>query len=285
MAMSSILACGQTDTGLARLHNEDSFRVDSDNGLYVVADGMGGHSHGEVASRIAIETIVRALRAPEAVRMPARIPAEAPATGGAGLAQGTAGTARLAQTGAGPGTLRPHSLRFKDAIRRAHDAMLNAIRDDLRLQGMGTTVAGLLVRDGVGAVAHVGDSRVYRLRGGELSLLTRDHTWVNEQVVAGFLTEEQARTHPLRNVVTRALGGEAEVMVDVQEVELRKGDLYLVCSDGLTSMLTDAEIKSRLVSGKPLDEICRSLIADANERGGVDNITVIIARVQEESRT
>jgi protein phosphatase len=262
--MSSILACGQTDTGLARLHNEDSFRVDGDNGLFVVADGMGGHSHGEVASKIAVETIVRALRGPEAVRLAA---GAAPETAAAGA------------------TLRPHSVRFKDAIRRAHDAMLNAIRDDLRLQGMGTTVAGLLVRDGVGAVAHVGDSRVYRLRGGELRLLTRDHTWVNEQVMAGFLTEEQARTHPLRNVVTRALGGESDVSVDVQEVELRKGDLYLVCSDGLTTMLTDAEIKSRLVSGKPLDEICRSLIADANERGGVDNITVIIARVQEETRT
>jgi protein phosphatase len=262
--MSSILACGQTDTGLARLHNEDSFRVDGDNGLYVVADGMGGHSHGEVASKIAIETIVRALRDPDAMRVAASGTTETPPAAGA---------------------LRPHSLRFKDAIRRAHDAMLNAIRDDLRLQGMGTTVAGLLVRDGVGAVAHVGDSRVYRLRGGELRLLTRDHTWVNEQVMAGFLTEDQARTHPLRNVVTRALGGETEVSVDVQEVELRKGDLYLVCSDGLTSMLTDAEIKSRLVSGKPLDEICRSLIADANERGGADNITVIIARVQEETRT
>ena len=263
MAMSSILACGQTDTGLARLHNEDSFRVDGDNGLYLVADGMGGHSHGEVASKIAVETIARALRAPDAAKT---------------LTRGDA-------IPAPEGGLRPHSLRFKEAIRRAHDAMLNAIRDDLRLQGMGTTVAGLLVRDGVGAVAHVGDSRVYRMRGGDLRLLTRDHTWVNEQVMAGFLTEDQARTHPLRNVVTRALGGEAEVAVDVQEVELKKGDLYLVCSDGLTSMLTDAEIKSRLLSGKPLDEICRTLIADANERGGVDNVTVIIARVQEESRT
>jgi PPM family protein phosphatase len=280
--MSSILACGQTDTGLARLHNEDSFRVDGDSGLYVVADGMGGHSHGEVASKIAIETIAKVLRAPEAartgVRPTVRETAEvAVPPGGVGAVHATA-----SHDSSG---LRPHSLRFKEAIRRAHDAMLNAIRDDLRLQGMGTTVAGLLVRDGVGAVAHVGDSRVYRLRGAEFRLLTRDHTWVNEQVMAGFLTEEQARTHPLRNVVTRALGGEAEVAVDVQEVELRKGDLYLVCSDGLTSMLTDAEIKSRLTSGKALDEICRSLIADANERGGVDNITVIIARVQEDSRT
>jgi protein phosphatase len=162
--------------------------------------------------------------------------------------------------------------------------MLNAIRDDLSLQGMGTTVAGLLVRDGIAAVAHVGDSRVYRLRGSEMRLLTRDHTWVNEQVMAGFLTEDQARTHPLRNVVTRALGGEAEVAVDVSEVELRKGDLYLICSDGLTTMLTDPDIKSRLASGKPLDEICRSLIAAANERGGVDNITVVIARVQDDSQ-
>jgi protein phosphatase len=262
--MSSILACGQTDPGLARLHNEDAFRVDGDNGLFVVADGMGGHSHGEVASKIAVETISKTLRNPVDSRTPTRPTGDTKVGEGAGLL--------------------PHSVRFKEAIRRAHDAMLLAIRDDLRLQGMGTTVAGLLVRDGVAAVAHVGDSRVYRLRGGELRLLTRDHTWVNEQVVAGFLTEDQARTHPLRNVVTRALGGEAEVSVDVQEVELRKGDLYLVCSDGLTSMLTDAEIRARVASGRPLDEICRQLIADANERGGVDNITVILARVQDDSR-
>jgi len=261
--MSSILACGQTDPGLARLHNEDAFRVDGDNGLYLVADGMGGHSHGEVASKIAVETIAKALRNPVEV------------------AKGAPGAGDTS-VGAG-GTLRPHSLRFKEAIRRAHDAMLLAIRDDLRLQGMGTTVAGLLVRDGVAAVAHVGDSRVYRLRAGELRLLTRDHTWVNEQVVAGFLTEDQARTHPLRNVVTRALGGESDVSVDLQEVELRKGDVYLVCSDGLTSMLTDTEIRARVASGRPLDEICRQLIVDANERGGVDNITVILARVQDDS--
>ncbi|HEX2463222.1 MAG TPA: PP2C family serine/threonine-protein phosphatase [Thermoanaerobaculia bacterium] len=279
--MSSILACGQTDPGLARLHNEDAFRVDGDNGLYVVADGMGGHSHGEVASKIAVETIARTLRAPEPARA---TPIPLPTRAAVSSNQNTPlphNPAAATQPGAG---LRPHSLRFRDAIRRAHDAMLNAIRDDLSLQGMGTTVAGLLVRDGIAAVAHVGDSRVYRLRGSEMRLLTRDHTWVNEQVMAGFLTEDQARTHPLRNVVTRALGGEAEVAVDVSEVELRKGDLYLICSDGLTTMLTDPDIKSRLASGKPLDEICRSLIAAANERGGVDNITVVIARVQDDSQ-
>jgi protein phosphatase len=280
--MSSILACGQTDPGLARLHNEDAFRVDGDNGLYVVADGMGGHSHGEVASKIAVETIARTLRSPEPARAPPIAAAQKVAVNpnqNTPLPHNPAAT-----TQPSGGGLRPHSLRFRDAIRRAHDAMLNAIRDDLSLQGMGTTVAGVLVRDGIAAVAHVGDSRVYRLRGSDMRLLTRDHTWVNEQVMAGFLTEDQARTHPLRNVVTRALGGEAEVAVDVSEVELRKGDLYLICSDGLTTMLTDPEIKSRLASGKPLDEICRSLIAAANERGGVDNITVVIARVQDDSQ-
>jgi PPM family protein phosphatase len=284
--MSSILACGQTDPGLARLHNEDAFRVDGDNGLYVVADGMGGHSHGEVASKIAVETITKALRAPEPVRTaPLPLQSRSAQTNQANQTTPLPHSLNAAVTQGAPGGLRPHSLRFKDAIRRAHDAMLNAIRDDLSLQGMGTTVAGLLVRDGVAAIAHVGDSRVYRLRGTEMKLMTRDHTWVNEQVMAGFLTEDQARTHPLRNVVTRALGGEAEVAVDVSEVELRKGDLYLICSDGLTTMLTDADIKHRLASGKPLDEICRLLISDANERGGVDNITVVIARVQDDSQS
>ena len=227
--------------------------VNADTSLYVVADGMGGHSHGEVASKIAVDTIGDLLGGPEPSLEDVEV---------------NAGSA-----------LMTHSVRLKVAIERAHAAMLEAIRGNLSLQGMGTTVAGIMVDGGVAAVAHVGDSRVYRQRDGVFELITTDHTWVNEQVMAGYLSEEQARTHPLRNVVTRALGGEADVLVDVRELEIRPGDLFVVCSDGLTAMLDDADIESRLVAGASLEEISTQLIADANSRGGVDNITVIVASV------
>jgi PPM family protein phosphatase len=130
-------------------------------------------------------------------------------------------------------------------------------------------------------VAHVGDSRVYRLRDGKLEQLTQDHTWVNEQVVAGFLSKEQARTHPLKNVVTRALGGESDVLVDVREVEVLPGDLFLLCSDGLTGMLSDPDITERLSSGRSLHEICRTLVNDSNARGGIDNVTVVLLAIED----
>src|SRR4029450_11279934 len=147
--------------------------------------------------------------------------------------------------------------------------------------GMGTTVVGLLLAGATAAVAHVGDSRAYRLRDGRLEQLTQDHTWVNEQVGAGFLSKEQARSHPLKNVVTRALGGESDVLVDVRELDVRPGDLYLLCSDGLTGMVSDADIRARLAADKSLHEICRALINDSNARGGIDNVTVVLLSVEE----
>ncbi len=161
--------------------------------------------------------------------------------------------------------------------------MLKAIRQDSALHGMGTTVVGLLLDGDVAAVAHVGDSRAYRLRGGKLELLTQDHTWVNEQVVAGFLSEEQARVHPLKNVVTRALGGDAEVDVDVREWQVAPGDLFLLCSDGLTTMLNDHEILDRLRTPGRLEEVCGRLVRDANSRGGFDNVSVVLLRLEQDT--
>ena len=181
--------------------------------------------------------------------------------------------------------LARHSNLLKMAVRIAHDHVLRAISKDGSLYGMGTTVVGLLLAGSSAAVAHVGDSRAYRLRDGRLEQLTQDHTWVNEQVVAGFLSKEQARTHPLKNVVTRALGGESDVLVDVREIEVQPGDLFLLCSDGLTGMLSDADIRDRLGSGRSLHEICRTLINDSNARGGIDNVTVVLLAIEGEEES
>ena len=145
------------------------------------------------------------------------------------------------------------------------------------------SVVGAVRESYTRAVAHVGDSRAYRLRDSRFELLTQDHTWVNEQVVAGFLTEEQARVHPLKNVVTRALGGDSEVEVDVREWPVQIGDLFLLCSDGLTTMLSDPEIFERLRAGARMEEICGRLVRDANARGGFDNISVLLLRIESDA--
>ena len=254
--MMRIKACGLSDVGLARTHNEDCFDIDVDHQIYIVADGMGGHSHGEVASRIA----VKAIR--EFIQQTADQDTTWP------FAYDT--------------RLKRHANQLKASVRIAHDKVLRAIRQDGSLVGMGTTVVGFLIKGPVAAVAHVGDSRAYRMRGDRLDLLTQDHTWVNEQVVAGYLSEEQARAHPLKNVVTRALGGEAEVLVDVREFEIVPGDLFLLCSDGLTTMLSDAEIEQHLKSDLPPDQICRQLVREANRKGGLDNVTVVLLSVEDD---
>lgn len=231
--------------GLARSHNEDFLFVDVERGLFIVADGMGGHGHGEVASKLAVEAIVDHFdRAIESDQSQDR--KTSPATA------------------------------LSAAVRSAHRRVVAAVEDDQSLLGMGTTVVGLIVREDVATVAYVGDSRVYLLRDDQLHLVTDDHTWVNEQVKAGYLTAEQARTHPLKSVVTRAVGGDHEVEVDVVEVDLKPNDLFLMCSDGLTSMLADDEIKASLEARDDLDTCCRELVEVANQHGGVDNITVIL---------
>lgn len=245
---------GLTHKGLARKHNEDCFEIDPERQLFVVADGMGGHSYGEVASRIAVDSI-----------------RDFVSDGGE--------NPRYRRFADEPG-LQEHSNLLRNAVRTAHQQVLHAILQNHALQGMGTTVVGVLVQEGVAALAHVGDSRAYRLRDDKFELLTEDHTWVHEQVAAGFLSPEQARVHPLKNVVTRALGSEKEVLVDMQEIEVKPGDLFLVCSDGLTTMLSDEDIGSLLASGLPLDQMCQRMIDAANDRGGLDNITVIIVSIE-----
>lgn len=248
-------AWGASDVGMKRRLNEDVFLVDEDLGLYLVADGMGGHAAGEVASRLAADEIIRTFSDHSALdneTWPEHW----------NMARSAAANLLI------------------DAILAGHERVTRAVSRDSNLKGMGTTVVAAVhpPNSRTLIICHVGDSRAYRLRKTDFTLLTDDHSWVHEQVAAGFLTEEAARSHPLKNVVTQALGGSAEPRVDLLETELVEGDLYLLCSDGLNSMLTDDEIGDVLRDGGSLEESANRLIAGANERGGNDNISVVLLR-------
>lgn len=238
------LFAGHTDTGRVRARNEDALLQRPERGLVAVADGMGGHAAGDVASRIAVDVLDDS------------------------TAHGAIDTGVL-----------------EHAIRAAHDAILKAARADADLDGMGTTLTALHVDPGNGACAigHVGDSRAYRLREGALDQLTRDQTWVQEQVDAGALTPAQARNHPFAAMLTCALGID-ERPLDVQafEVDAAPGDLFLLCSDGLVARLDDDDLH-RIVfqQQQDLDRLARELVDAANEAGGPDNITVALVRLSE----
>lgn len=241
--------------GLRRPSNEDSYCARPDLGLFVVADGMGGHVAGEVASRVAVEAI-------------AGFVAE---TGGADAG-------RTWPFPMGPGTsVEAHRLTcaFRLANRRIADEM--ATTEALR--GMATTASALLVTDHRASVAHVGDSRVYRLRDRQLAQVTRDHSWVEEQVRAGAMTASDARRHPWRNVVTRALSGGEDPEVDVLDTALEPGDRWLICSDGLFGVVPDERIHDILAGGDPLQALCQRLVDEANRAGGPDNITTLLVEV------
>ncbi len=248
-----VKAFGLSDVGRQRQHNEDYFLVDDELQLFVVADGMGGHAAGEVASRIAVETIAELVSAPDE-----------------------------------PDGTWPHPYdeqygrstnRLIAALKLANSRVLEAMRKDARLRGMGTTVVALLVHEDIVSFAHVGDSRAYLIRNGAISRMTNDHSWVFEQVEAGLLTEAEAEKHPLRNVITRALGGALTIVPDARELPVEPSDIYLLCSDGLTGMISEDQILE-IVSRQPedLEAAGNALVALANENGGLDNITVVLAR-------
>jgi serine/threonine protein phosphatase PrpC len=256
--MAPIEAFGLTDVGRKRKHNEDALALDAVEGFFVVADGMGGHAAGEVAAKITVETIgefIAATRQKEEATWPFKYNHE----------------------------LHFNSNRLAVAIEKANERVMAAVAAQPWLKGMGTTVVAGLLNEKILSLAHVGDSRAYLYRGGELTRLTDDHSWVHEQVTAGILTEDEAKTHPLKNVVTRALGGGPSVSPDLREMEFSSGDSFLLCSDGLTTMLSDEEIRDSLGenSAKAAEDVCRSLVDLANDKGGVDNITVVFVRIQD----
>ncbi|HSH46336.1 MAG TPA: Stp1/IreP family PP2C-type Ser/Thr phosphatase [Longimicrobiales bacterium] len=233
----------RTDRGRVREQNEDAVLQRPRRSLFAVADGMGGHAAGDVASRIAVDV------------MDERTLTATPDVDGAALA---------------------------DAIRAAHEAILRAAAADPALEGMGTTLTALSVAGSERChIAHVGDSRAYRLRDGELRQLTRDQTWVQDQVDAGNLTAEQARTHPYSAMLTCALGIDTtDLDVQVLEPDCQPGDVFLLCSDGLTGGVTDAEIQRILTDHTGLNPAADALVEAANDAGGVDNITVALVRIE-----
>jgi serine/threonine protein phosphatase PrpC len=245
-----------TDVGRKRKGNEDSLFANANDGLFIVADGMGGHAAGEVASRVAVEAIN------EFVCLTSR---DNEITWPFGLDD----------------TISYDGNRLKTAVRYANEKVLDAMRQQAEYEGMATTVVAALITNHRVNLAHVGDSRIYLARDGALHQLTSDHSWVNEQIQNGIISPDQARTHPLRNVVTRALGGKSDIEVDIQDFEAREADVLLLCSDGLTTMLPDEEI-ARCVeeAASDVERAAHDLVAAANERGGEDNITVLLIRFE-----
>ena len=240
--------------GLRREDNEDAYAVRPDLGLYVVADGMGGHAAGEVASRMAVEAID-------------------------GFVMDTK-DADIHRTWPFPydPTLTLDGNRLKAAFRLANRRLAAAMEGNDALRGMATTAAALLVGEAP-VVAHVGDSRIYLCRDGSLQQVTQDHSWVSEQVRAGVMTENDARRHPWRNVVTRALAGGDDPDVEVSEIELQPGDCLLLCSDGLSGVVTPDALGAIINRGESLERTCQALIDAANDAGGPDNITVAMLKV------
>ena len=249
----SVEARGVTDVGRRREQNEDAFLVDLESSLFIVADGMGGHAGGGTASALAVRTIQERIR--EARRtMPEAFASPAPD-----------------ETSPLPGLLR-------EAVEGACRAIYRAAQEDPTLAGMGTTVTAALVAGRTAFVAHVGDSRCYLLRDERIFQLSEDHSLVNEQLKAGAITEDEARTSRFRNIITRSVGFEEEVLVDVAGVEVERGDALVLCCDGLSNLVTDAEILD-LATTTELAQAPEELVELANERGGDDNITVIVVKV------
>lgn len=235
-----IEASGDTHIGKVREHNEDALLVSMEKALFIVADGLGGHAAGEVASHMAVDVI------------------------------------------------QDHILASYDSIEKLREDIVRAIKEanriifeesrrDMTKRGMGTTVVVAKIEDHKALIGHVGDSRAYHIRDKSMIQLTVDHTIVEEYVRMGLLSRKDALYHPYRHVLSRSVGTAGAVDVDIVEVEIEEGDIFLLCTDGLTNMLTDEEILNTIIAFLPdTEKITHALIGKANERGGIDNITVII---------
>ena len=251
-----IEVAGETNVGMKRQHNEDNFSILEDAGLYIVADGMGGHASGEVASKMAVDSLREF----------------------------------FAATAQDPERTWPYKMdrskgyeenRLITGIKLANLRIYESAQRDPRQRGMGTTIVTMFaVEDGV-YVAHVGDSRVYRVRDGKLEQMTEDHSLLNDYLKAKRLTPEEVESFPHKNVIVRALGMKDTVEVDLARVALLEGDVVLLCCDGLSGMLTDPEVAELIRQHQgDLRQAAQALVDAANLAGGVDNITCVLAQVQ-----
>jgi len=246
---------GETNVGMKRAHNEDSFFLPESERLAIVADGMGGHASGEVASRMAVETI-------------------------AGFFRATQDEQQLTWPFKMDRGHRYDVNRMVTAIKLANLKIHEQAQKDPNCHGMGTTVVATLFSDGALIVGHVGDSRLYRRRDGRFEQITEDHSLLNDYIKIKHLSAEEIANFPHKNVIVRALGMKDSVQVDVHIDNPRLGDIYVLCSDGLSGMVKDQEISDMVVAERDLDVLCGRLISTANKNGGLDNITVVTIRVE-----
>jgi len=240
---------GLSDVGRTRERNEDAVGWDLSMGLAIVADGIGGRRCGDIASRLAVETIKETLR-------------DKVLSGGGGLALGAAAL-------------------LQGSVEQSNETIFRNATASTDYRGMASTVVAALFERGGFTVSHVGDSRLYRLRGQALDLLTTDHSLVSEMVANGYITAQEALAHRQRNVVTRALGVSPKVEVAISQHAYQSGDIYLLCTDGLTNLVMDSEIAETLMEAElDLAGRCRRLVESANAQGGTDNVTVALVRIK-----
>lgn len=233
----------KTHTGMVRDNNEDFFVYDDNLNFFVVADGIGGHNAGEVASELACSIILD--------------------------------------------NLKKHYDDYSDklplilskSIEKANKAVYMKSLENDKFEGMGTTITLGILSDNIVYAAHVGDSRMYKLNEGKIEQVTRDHTLVNELLKNGSITTEEARVHPQRNIITKAVGSSEKLIVDIFELEVEEGNVLLLCSDGLTDTTTDEEILDIINASSDYDDACERLVNKANNSGGADNITVMLVKI------
>jgi protein phosphatase len=254
-----IISGARTDVGRVRKNNEDSYRTDADLHLYVLSDGMGGEASGEVASALAVETVI------EHCRLAAKNPG-------------------LELVGERKEELSDATNRLASALRSANQTIFETASGNTDQKGMGATIVAAWLNERRLSIAHVGDSRIYMLRAGSFDQITADHSLVADLVRSGIMTPQQAEVSEQQSILTRALGTKAKVEVDADEQLLLEGDTILLCSDGLTRMVTDPEIASILETNPDPQKAADRLVELANENGGHDNVTVIVVHLAPEAR-
>lgn len=254
MAFQTVLEFASlTHTGQVRTHNEDAVDVRAEGGFAVLADGMGGYNAGEVASRICVETISQYLLRKQRARWTKILPGR------------SYSAAKL----------------LSNAVGHANRRIFETAREHIEYIGMGTTVVTAFFQEDRIVIAHVGDSRAYLLRDGELAALTNDHSVIQAQIDAGLISRENAQFSPIKNLITRAVGAHEQIETEVSDYLVQQGDLFLLCSDGLTDMLSNDQISEFLnANADNLNVCCQTLVDHANQNGGRDNISVILIKVK-----